>query len=39
LNDGYAGEYNLKKKAENERIKGNEYMKSREYQEAITAYT
>ena len=25
--------------AENERLKGNEYMKSREYQEAIDLYT
>ena len=31
LNEGYAGEYNRKKKAEDERLKGNEYMKSKEY--------
>ena len=28
---GYAGEYNRKKKAEDERLKGNEYMMSKEY--------
>ena len=39
LNDGYAGQYNEKKKAEDERIKGNEYMKSREYAEAVECYT
>lgn len=39
MNEGFAGEYNRKKKAEDERLKGNEYMKSKEYKEAVSAYT
>ena len=39
LNEGFAGEYNRKKKAEDERLKGNEYMKSKEYKEAVDCYS
>lgn len=31
LNQGYAGQYNKKRQAEDERLKGNEFMKSKDY--------
>lgn len=38
-NNAFVEAINLKATAEYERLKGNEFMKSKEYNEAITAYT
>lgn len=38
-NSSFAGSIAQKRKAEDERLKGNEFMRSKEYQEAVDCYT
>jgi len=37
--NSFAGTVNEKRNAEDERLKGNEFMRSKEYQEAVDCYT